>query len=108
MDEFAAISSPPLTNPDGLHARPSVKLTRLAKTFAARIEVAPAEDGPWVDAKSIVKVMAVKAAKGAILHFRATGPDARAALGALRELVAGNFGEHETARASLSDGARNE
>jgi phosphocarrier protein len=108
MDEFAAMSSPPLANPDGLHARPSVKLTRLAKTFAAHIEVAPAEDGPWVDAKSIVKVMAVKAAKGAILHFRATGPDARDALGALRELVAGNFGEEETGRVSLSDGARNE
>jgi phosphocarrier protein HPr len=98
MDEFTAISSAPLTNPVGLHARPSVKLTKLAKTFAAHIEVAPAENGPWVDAKSIVKVMAVKAAKGTILHFRAIGPDARAALGALRDLVARNFEEDETGR----------
>jgi phosphocarrier protein len=44
-----------------------------------------------VDAKSIVKVMAVKAAKGTTLHFRAEGPDALAALAALRELVAQNF-----------------
>jgi phosphocarrier protein HPr len=91
MDEFTATSSAPLTNSIGLHARPSVKLTKLAKTFASQIEVAPKEDGPWVDAKSIVKVMAVKAAKGATLHFRARGPDALAALAALSDLVALNF-----------------
>ena len=61
----------------------------------SQIELAPAEDGPWVDAKSIVKVMAVKAAKGTILHFRATGPDAHAALAALGALVALNFHEDE-------------
>jgi phosphocarrier protein HPr len=91
MDEFTATASAPLTNSIGLHARPSIKLTKLAKTFTSQIEVAPGEDGPWVDAKSIVKVMAVKAAKGTTLHFRAKGPDARAALAALRDLVALNF-----------------
>jgi phosphocarrier protein HPr len=91
MDDFTATSSAPLTNSIGLHARPSVKLTKLAKTFSSQIEVAPAQNGPWVDAKSIVKVMAVKAAKGTTLHFRAKGPDAREALAALRELVALNF-----------------
>ncbi len=91
MDEFTATASAPLTNSIGLHARPSVKLTKLAKTFASQIEVAPAADGPWVDAKSIVKVMAVKAATGTTLHFRANGPDARAALAALHDLVALNF-----------------
>jgi phosphocarrier protein HPr len=93
MVDITATSSVPLINPIGLHARPSVKLTRLAKTFAADIEVAPSKDGPWVDAKSIVKVMAVKAAKGAVLHFRAKGPDADAALDALRELVTQGFHE---------------
>ena len=87
MNDFVATASIPLTNAVGLHARPSVKLTRLAKTFAAQIEVALSPDGPWVDAKSIVKVMAFKAAKGAVLHFRASGPDAEPALAALRELV---------------------
>ena len=95
MDDITATSSVPLTNAIGLHARPSVKLTRLAKTFAADIEVAPTEDGPWVDAKSIVKVMAVKAAKGAILHFRARGADADAAVAALHELVSLAFHEDE-------------
>jgi phosphocarrier protein HPr len=95
MSEFSATHSALLTNPIGLHARPSVKLTKLAKTFESQIEVGLAEDGPWVDAKSIVKVMAVKAAKGATLHFRARGPDAREAILALRELVALDFHDDE-------------
>jgi phosphocarrier protein HPr len=93
MDDIAATSSVVLTNAIGLHARPSVKLTKLAKTFAADIEVAPSPEGPWVDAKSIVKVMAVKAAEGATLYFRARGRDAQAALAAVRELVGLGFAE---------------
>ena len=95
MDEFIATSSAPLTNSIGLHARPSVKLTKLAKTFVSRIEVAPDENGPWVDAKSIVKVMALKAAKGLTLRFRAKGPDAAEALAALKTLVVSGFAEDE-------------
>ena len=95
MDDNTAVSSATLTNALGLHARPSVKLTRLAKSFASEIEIAAAVGGPWVDAKSIVKVMAVKAAKGAILQFRARGPDAAEALAALEALVIGGFAENE-------------
>jgi len=105
MDDFTATASAPLTNSIGLHARPSVKLTKLAKTFASRIEVAPAPDGPWVDAKSIVKVMAVKAAKGTTLHFRARGSDAVAALAALSDLVALNFHADEAAAGEVGPGS---
>ena len=104
MNDITATASVLLTNAIGLHARPSVKLTKLAKTFAADIEVAPSADGPWVDAKSIVKVMAVKASKGAVLHFRAKGDDADAALAALRELVAVGFHGEETAGESGKGG----
>ena len=95
MDETVVTVSALLTNSIGLHARPSVKLTKLAKTFKAQIDVALTANGPWVDAKSIVKVMAVKAAKGSVLHFRAKGQDAISALAALRDLVAHNFHEDE-------------
>jgi phosphocarrier protein HPr len=77
----------------GLHARPSVKLTKLAKTFAARIELAMNEAGPWVDAKSIVKVMATKAPQGAFVFLRAEGHDAGEAVAALRSLIERNFDE---------------
>jgi len=82
-----------LTNKVGLHARPSVKLTQLAKRFSARIEVATAADGPWADAKSPVKLMRVKAAQGETLHFKASGADAEAALDALVEIVMQKFDE---------------
>ena len=80
-----------LTNEVGLHARPSVKLTQLAKRFGASIEFALDPAGPWVDAKSPVKVMRYKAAKGATLHFRTRGADATEALAAILALVRRGF-----------------
>lgn len=80
-----------ITHDVGLHARPSVKLTKLAKGFAAAIEIAGASEGPWIDAKSIVKVMAMKARQHSKLHVRANGPDAEAALAAVVALVARDF-----------------
>ena len=77
----------------GLHARPSVKLTKLAKTFGSKIELSLSDSGPWIDAKSIVKVMAFKAAKGSTLHFRARGDDATEAVAALVALVGRDFDE---------------
>jgi phosphocarrier protein len=82
-----------MTHHVGLHARPSVKLTKLAKGFAATIELAVGPDGPWIDAKSIVRVMAMKAPRDTTLHFRAAGPDADAALEALVALVDRDFDE---------------
>jgi phosphocarrier protein len=79
----------------GLHARPSVKLTKLAKGFAAKVELAVAEAGPWIDAKSIVKVMAAKAPKNTTLYFRASGDDAEAAVAALVRLVETDFQDGE-------------
>ena len=88
----AAISAQ-LINEVGLHARPSVKLTQLAKTFAASVEFALEPAGPWTDVKSPVKVMRVKAAKGTLLHFRAEGSDADTALSAIADLIARKFDE---------------
>ena len=82
-----------ITHEVGLHARPSVKFTKLAKSFAAEVEIALAANGPWFDAKSIVKVMATRAPKGTMLHIRASGDGATEAVGALAELVRRDFDE---------------
>lgn len=82
-----------LTNEIGLHARPSVRLTQLAKSFTSTVELALDAAGPWANAKSPVQVMRVKAPKGSFLHFRAVGPDAEAALNAMVAIVASKFGE---------------
>jgi len=84
-----------LTNAVGLHARPSVKLTQLAKSFAADVELALDVDGPWVDAKSPVKIMRVKAPKGATLYFRAKGSDAKEAVTSLVALIQRRFDEED-------------
>ena len=75
----------------GLHARPAVKLTKLAKKFSSKVSLAVSADGPWIDAKSIVKLMAAKAPRDAELHFRAEGADAQAAVDALVALVEQDF-----------------
>lgn len=88
-----------LTHDVGLHARPSVKLTKLAKTFSAEIRFGLSADGPWIDAKSINKVMGAKVPKDSTLFFRAEGEDADQAVGALTALVARDFEDDESARA---------
>jgi phosphocarrier protein HPr len=82
-----------ITHEVGLHARPSVKLTKLAKGFAATLEIAGTAEGPWIDAKSIVKVMAMKAKQDSTLFVRAAGADAQAAVDAVISLVRRDFDE---------------
>jgi phosphocarrier protein len=82
-----------ITHDVGLHARPSVKLTKLAKGFASSLEIAGGAEGPWIDAKSIVKVMAMKARQHSTLFVRATGADAQAAVDAVISLVRRDFDE---------------
>jgi phosphocarrier protein HPr len=89
----AVTGSALLTNMIGLHARPSVKLTQLAKQFAADLEVATDDVGPWFDAKSPVKMMRLKASLGETLYFRAQGEDAPVAVAQLIDLVNRKFGE---------------
>jgi phosphocarrier protein len=88
-----ATGSTLLTHSAGLHARPTLKLTMLAKTFAAKIELAVKPDGPWIDAKSVVRVMAMKAPKGSTLHFRASGDKAEEAVTKIVALVDRDFDE---------------
>ena len=92
-DMMTAAAEVEITHAVGLHARPSVKFTKLAKSFPADIEMAVAAGGPWLDAKSIVKVMAAKAPKGTVLHLRARGEGATKAVEALVALVERGFDE---------------
>ncbi|MCR5857012.1 HPr family phosphocarrier protein [Mesorhizobium sp. J428] len=95
-----AAASVLITHDVGLHARPSVKFTKLAKTFPAQVEMALDAAGPWIDAKSIVKVMATKAPKGTTLHLRAEGEGAEAAVDALVALVERDFDEGDHAKSA--------
>ena len=82
-----------IQDPTGLHARPAVKLTKLAKTFEAAVEIRADGSTEWVSANSPNAVMKLKAAHGAPLHIRATGGDAEAAVAALVALVVRDFND---------------
>jgi phosphocarrier protein len=80
-----------IRDPTGLHARPAVKLTKLAKTFEAAVEIRADGRNDWTNAKSPNKVMKLKAAHGEPLHIRAAGSDAEAAVAALVALLHRDF-----------------
>ena len=84
-------SSAVLTHTGGLHARPSIKVTQLAKRFESSVWIGVADEGPWIDAKSIARVMAMKAPVMSMLHFAAEGSDADEAVSALVKLVENDF-----------------
>ena len=82
-----------IVNQLGLHARASAKLTQLAGSYKS--EVWMARDGRRVNAKSIMGVMMLAAAKGANIEFEIDGPDEQAAMDAIMALINDNFGEGE-------------
>ena len=89
-----ASASLAITHPVGLHARPAVKLTKLAKTFPGAVRLRHPPDGAWVDAKSLVKVMALKLRTGAAVEIEAEGEGAEDAVRSLSELIERDFDEH--------------
>jgi phosphocarrier protein HPr len=75
----------------GMHARPAVKLTKLAKRFQAQISIRASETADRINAKSVAKVMALRAPRDSVIEIKAHGEDAEAAVAALIDLVATDF-----------------
>ncbi len=82
-----------IVNKLGLHARASAKLTQLAGSFQS--EVWLARNGRRVNAKSIMGVMMLAAAKGSKVMVETSGSDEEEALAALVQLIEQKFGESE-------------
>jgi phosphocarrier protein len=77
----------------GLHARASAKLTQVAARFGCDVWLT--RNGRRVNAKSIMGVMMLAAAKGSTVVIETEGADETQAMDALAELVATRFGEAE-------------
>ena len=77
----------------GLHARASTKFTQTASQFASEIWVT--RNDRRVNAKSIMGVMMLAAAKGSIIELEASGVDEHEAIDALKALINDHFGEGE-------------
>jgi phosphocarrier protein len=77
----------------GLHARAAAKLVQLANQFSARITVE--KEGELADAKSIMEVLMLAAAKDSRIVVTAEGKDEDVALEEIRRLIENKFGEED-------------
>ncbi|MEI7456401.1 MAG: HPr family phosphocarrier protein [Nitrosomonadales bacterium] len=82
-----------IINKLGLHARASAKLTQLAGSF--KCEVMLSRNNRRVNAKSIMGVMMLAAAKGTTISIETLGEDEAAAMQAILALINDYFGEGE-------------
>ena len=77
----------------GLHARASAKLTQLASQYPCEVWLSRA--GKRVNAKSIMGVMILAAAKGSTITVEINGEQEQEAMDAILELINNCFGEGE-------------
>jgi phosphocarrier protein len=80
-----------IVNKLGLHARPSARLTQLASDFKSNVFMT--RNGRRINAKSIMGVMMLAAAKGSTITLEAEGDDEVQAIDALAALIESGFGE---------------
>lgn len=83
-----------VVNLRGLHARAAVKLAQTLSDYDAEIKITK-DNCEFVDAKSVMGMMMLGAAKGTMLMIKAKGTDAEQALYELKLLVNNRFGEDE-------------
>ncbi|MEZ8027548.1 fused PTS fructose transporter subunit IIA/HPr protein [Enterovibrio norvegicus] len=83
-----------IKNAHGLHARPGALLVSVAKTFDSQIWVTNVTaEGKQVNAKSLMKVIALGVKQGHELAFVAEGTDAQQALDAIGIAISNGLGE---------------
>jgi phosphocarrier protein HPr len=82
-----------IINKLGLHARASAKFTQLASSFKS--DVMLSRNGRRVNAKSIMGVMMLAAAKGTTISIETNGVDEAEAMQSLLALINDYFGEGE-------------
>ena len=82
-----------IINKLGLHARASAKLTQLASGF--KCEVMLSRNHRRVNAKSIMGVMMLAAAKGTTISIETNGEDEAEAMRVILDLINDQFGEGE-------------
>lgn len=77
----------------GLHARAAAQLVRLASGFQSKIILKRADSSVSADAKSILSVLTLAAAKGTKLEVEVVGNDEKSALEAIEKIFKDGFGE---------------
>ncbi|NGX59167.1 MAG: Phosphocarrier protein HPr [Chlamydiae bacterium] len=76
-------------NEKGLHTRPSTELVKCASKFQSEINLTYQD--LTVNAKSLLGILMLAAAKGAKIHIEAQGEDAQDAILAILDLAENKF-----------------
>jgi phosphocarrier protein HPr len=82
-----------IINQLGLHARAAAQLVRLAGSFQSSIQIKRTDNNVMAEAKSILSVLTLAAAKGTQLDLTVEGADEQEAFQAVTEIFANGFGE---------------
>ena len=80
-----------ICNQKGLHARAAARMVKIAGQFAAEVRVR--KNGTEVSGRSIMGLMMLAAAPGAVIELSACGGEAEAAVTALARLIECKFDE---------------
>jgi multiphosphoryl transfer protein len=92
-----------ILNKTGLHARPAATFVDLAKRFQADVRVR--SDGTVANGKSLISLLQLGAEHGATVRVSAQGPDAAAALDALKAGIAVGLGDEPEEQLPPAPGA---
>jgi phosphotransferase system HPr (HPr) family protein len=82
-----------IVNRLGLHARAAARLVRTASAYRSSVRLERADGSAVADAKSILSVLLLAAARGTELRLTVEGTDEQEALEAVCALVESGFGE---------------
>lgn len=85
-----------ITNRLGLHARAAALLVRTASSYKSSLRLERADKTAAADAKSILSVLMLAAARGTELLASAEGVDEQEAMNAISRLFANGFGENDS------------
>jgi phosphocarrier protein len=84
-----------IENQLGLHARAAARLVRLTSGFESDIKLSRVDSDQRIDAKSILGILLLAAAKGTQLRFTFDGADEEAAAERVLALIRNRFGEEK-------------
>ncbi|MDQ3685999.1 MAG: HPr family phosphocarrier protein [Acidobacteriota bacterium] len=79
----------------GLHARAAARLVRTASAYRSTVRIERADRSAAADAKSMLSVLMLAAARGTELRATAEGIDEQESLDAVCALISSGFGEME-------------
>ncbi|MCS6844277.1 MAG: phosphoenolpyruvate--protein phosphotransferase [Caldilineales bacterium] len=93
LTDFPTYVDLTVRNPTGLHARPATVFATVAKEFASEVRVR--HDNKVSNGKSLASLLKLGVERGGVIRVSAQGPDAAAALQALKQAVESGLGEEE-------------